>query len=103
RGAAIVTRAGEEQLQRGREMLVGHGIAELGDAGSAGRTVVDDDGGRAGVVEPSGGYATNIPTVTDRVQRQDPDGRVLDSMEGAGNRSPGDPGGAQQSRRDEPP
>src|SRR4051812_48936445 len=84
-------------------MLVGHGIAELGDAGSAGGTVVDDDGGRAGVVEPSGGYATNVPTVTDRVQREDPDGRMLDGMKGAGNRSARDPGVAQQSRRDEPP
>ena len=102
-GASIVTRAGEEQLQRGREMLVGHGVAELGDAGSAGGTVVDDDGGRAGVVEPCGGHAADIPTVTDRVQRQDPDGRMLDGMKGAGNRSPRDSGGAQQSRRDEPP
>ncbi len=65
-------------------MAVGHVVAQLGDAGTAGVPVVDDDGGQAGVGLEEGGHAADVPPVADGEQRQHPDRGVLGGVQGAG-------------------
>ena len=101
--APVLTGAVDEQLQRGGQVFVGHGVAELGDARPASRAVVDHDGRSRSVLEPGGRHAADVPPVTDRVERQDPDGGVLDRVQRAGDGGALDACGTEQPRPDDPP